>query len=180
MRIESDFHLDIFRLENILNFIESRCLFYLENYRDQFKYNYSEIQNTNSAVHSLNKIRLLILIHGFRGSSQDMLLIKGCLIQSYPDMFVLNSQKNENLSDCSIETQGYNLATEILNYVNHHSLSLSRLKISFIAHSLGGLIARAALPYLNSISYCFDCFITLSTPHLGIGSSENCLVNFGK
>jgi len=39
--------------------------------------------------------------------------------------------------------------------------------MSFLTHSLGGLIVRAALPYLEEHADKMYNFITLSTPHLG-------------
>lgn len=39
--------------------------------------------------------------------------------------------------------------------------------MSFISHSLGGLIVRAALQHLDMYKFCMKTFISLSTPHLG-------------
>ena len=40
-------------------------------------------------------------------------------------------------------------------------------RISFIGHSLGGLIIRACLPELEKFSRKMWAFVTLSSPHLG-------------
>lgn len=40
-------------------------------------------------------------------------------------------------------------------------------RITFIGHSLGGLIIRAALPYLEKFKDKMHGFLTLCTPHLG-------------
>jgi hypothetical protein len=40
-------------------------------------------------------------------------------------------------------------------------------KLSFIGHSLGGLIIRAALPYLEKYKFKMHGFMSLCTPHLG-------------
>jgi hypothetical protein len=39
--------------------------------------------------------------------------------------------------------------------------------ISFITHSLGGLIARSAFMFMESHKYHMKGFISLGTPHLG-------------
>ena len=44
-------------------------------------------------------------------------------------------------------------------------MQLSRL--SFIGHSLGGLIIRAALPYLDKFKDKMHGLLTLCSPHLG-------------
>ena len=58
---------------------------------------------------------------------------------------------------------GKYLSDEIKNYIATWSYT-DKLVISFIGHSLGGLIIRAALPYLD---FEFHTFLTLGTPHLG-------------
>jgi hypothetical protein len=52
-------------------------------------------------------------------------------------------------------------------------------KISFIGHSLGGLIVRAALPFLAEFGAMFFTFLTLSSPHLGYMSSSGKLFDAG-
>ena len=53
-------------------------------------------------------------------------------------------------------------------------------KISFVGHSLGGLIIRAALEYLQpDFKSFFHAFISLGTPHLGYMHNSPPLVNAG-
>jgi alpha-beta hydrolase superfamily lysophospholipase len=40
-------------------------------------------------------------------------------------------------------------------------------RISFVGHSMGGLIIRACLPYLDKYRDKMHGFVTLCTPHLG-------------
>lgn len=40
-------------------------------------------------------------------------------------------------------------------------------RLSFVGHSLGGLIIRAALPFLSFYEEFFANFITFSSPHIG-------------
>lgn len=52
-------------------------------------------------------------------------------------------------------------------------------KISFIAHSLGGLIVRAALPYLEEHADKMYNYFTLSSPHLGYMYNSSKIVDAG-
>ena len=52
-------------------------------------------------------------------------------------------------------------------------------KISIIAHSLGGLISRAALPYLEEHRSKMFNFITLSSPHMGYMFNTSTLIDTG-
>ena len=54
-------------------------------------------------------------------------------------------------------------------------------RLSFVGHSLGGLVVRAALPHLLARGYhkYFHTFLTLSTMHLGLRQSANPLVSAG-
>lgn len=70
---------------------------------------------------------------------------------------------------------GKNLSEEVKNYINTWSFT-TKITISFVAHSLGGLIVRAALPELE---YDFHTLMTLGTPHLGYITNNHTLINFG-
>ena len=52
------------------------------------------------------------------------------------------------------------------NFITQNNFG-ENFKLSFIGHSLGGLIIRAALPRLEKYRYNMKLLITLSTPHLG-------------
>lgn len=52
-------------------------------------------------------------------------------------------------------------------------------RISFIGHSLGGIIIRASLRYLKLYKKYFHTFMTLSTPHLGFLYDTKMIVNVG-
>ena len=41
------------------------------------------------------------------------------------------------------------------------------MKISFFSHSMGGIIVRSALKYLQLYKDSFNLFISLCSPHLG-------------
>jgi hypothetical protein len=51
-------------------------------------------------------------------------------------------------------------------------------KISFICHSLGGIIAREAISHLLDYRHLFHAYVSLASPHLGItGASKH--IKFG-
>ena len=52
-------------------------------------------------------------------------------------------------------------------------------RISFIGHSLGGVIIRAALPYLEKYKDLMYTFMTFSSPHLGYFYHENFIFKTG-
>lgn len=39
--------------------------------------------------------------------------------------------------------------------------------ISFIGHSLGGIIIRASLRYLQLYKNNFECYVSIASPHMG-------------
>lgn len=74
---------------------------------------------------------------------------------------------------------GDRLAKEVNQYVIEFCPGTNLSKISFVGFSLGGLIARAAFPHLESLANKFQTFISLSTPHLGYMYNSNKLFDTG-
>ena len=76
-------------------------------------------------------------------------------------MFCLASKFNKGNIDSDLRSLGRNLATKIP-------------KISFICHSMGGIIARAALHCLElgeeDTAEKLYFYVPISTPHLGCAS----------
>ena len=74
---------------------------------------------------------------------------------------------------------GKNLAHEVNSFIIKWCPGNSLGRISFITHSLGGLIARASLPYLDEYQDKMYTYISFGTPHLGYLLSKHILVNIG-
>eukprot|EP00826_Nyctotherus_ovalis_P016088 TRINITY_DN14634_c0_g1_i6.p1 TRINITY_DN14634_c0_g1~~TRINITY_DN14634_c0_g1_i6.p1 ORF type:complete len:155 (+),score=33.44 TRINITY_DN14634_c0_g1_i6:532-996(+) len=74
---------------------------------------------------------------------------------------------------------GVLLAEEITDYIHEWELGKTMGALSFIGHSLGGVIIRAALPHLKSFNQRMKTFITFSTPHLGYMYISNTIINAG-
>ena len=53
---------------------------------------------------------LVVLCHGYQGSSYDMTLIKRWIQQQLPDAYYLTSKSNEGDTDGDIKIMGQNLA----------------------------------------------------------------------
>jgi hypothetical protein len=62
---------------------------------------------------------------------------------------------------------GFRLAEEIkatIRIKTYYEEADTIKKISFISHSLGGVIVRAALPYLKSYNDKFFTFLSIGSP----------------
>ena len=125
-------------------------------------------------------IHIIILVHGYRGHSSGMSMLKGYISMIYPNTYVFSSKVNEKKPELSIKIQGKRLAKEIKFYIQSLKVSLDQLKISFIGHSMGGLVSRAAIPRLKKLKNCFFGFTSLSSPHIGVIYPDNLLLKIGK
>ncbi len=74
--------------------------------------------------------------------------------------------------------QGERLATEVVDSVRKHGKGIIG-RISFVAHSMGGIVVRMALTYLEEFAHIMGFFMTLSTPHLSLRSHQTALVSTG-
>ena len=78
-----------------------------------------------------------------------MRLLKNNIALLFPEAMFLCSSSNEEYTEGDISEMGARLATEVTSYISQYCPGSSLGKISFIAHSLGGIIVRASLPYLE-------------------------------
>jgi len=125
-------------------------------------------------------VHLVVLCHGFQGNSFDMRLFKNNISLLYPDTLFLCASSNEDRTDGEISEMGLRLAGEVLNYIQEWIPGNNLGRLSFIGHSLGGLIIRAALPYLEEYSSKMHLFMTLSSPHLGYMYHSSKIVDAGE
>jgi len=97
-----------------------------------------------------------------------------------PNSACLISMANEERTHCSVDELGFSLAYEVENYIDDLKRSKQTIsKITFVGHSLGGLIIRSALPRLSEYARLMHGYISLSTPHLGYMYNTNSIVNAG-
>eukprot|EP00826_Nyctotherus_ovalis_P063919 TRINITY_DN9371_c0_g3_i2.p1 TRINITY_DN9371_c0_g3~~TRINITY_DN9371_c0_g3_i2.p1 ORF type:complete len:262 (+),score=53.92 TRINITY_DN9371_c0_g3_i2:286-1071(+) len=107
-----------------------------------------------------------------------MRFIRNHLFFFYPNAFFLCSSANEKKTEGDIVVMGVNLAEEIRSFIKANGLR-NLGKISFIGHSLGGVIIRAALPHLEEYKGQMHTLLTLSSPHVGYLIQTSSLVNAG-
>jgi alpha-beta hydrolase superfamily lysophospholipase len=74
---------------------------------------------------------------------------------------------------------GQKLADEVHQYINESCPGSQLGRLSFIGHSMGGLIIRSALPHLDKYKDKFHGYLTLCSPHLGYMYKSSKLVNTG-
>mmetsp|Transcript_7619 Transcript_7619/g.6985 ORF Transcript_7619/g.6985 Transcript_7619/m.6985 type:complete len:90 (+) Transcript_7619:1954-2223(+) len=74
---------------------------------------------------------------------------------------------------------GYKLAQEVHQYIRESCPGNNLSRLTFIGHSLGGIIIRAALPYLDKFKDKMHGYLTLCTPHLGYMYKSSKIFNAG-
>ncbi|KAG9154205.1 hypothetical protein Leryth_000675 [Lithospermum erythrorhizon] len=149
--------------------------------------------NVNSADH------LVILIHGILGSSSDWKFAAEQFVRMLPDkVFVHCSERNmAMLTLDGVDVMGERLAEEVLEVISRKP---GLRRISFVAHSVGGLVARYVIGRLyrpssveNGEDLSADAgksketiaglepmnFITVATPHLGSRGNKQVPFLFG-
>ncbi|CAL5407639.1 unnamed protein product [Camellia sinensis] len=132
---------------------------------------------------------LVVMVHGILGSATDWKFAAEQFVRTLPDkVFVHCSERNMALLTLDgVDVMGERLAGEVLQAIKQ---KLSLRKISFVAHSVGGVVARYAIgklfrlprsekgEELSSKSCEVESkgtigglepmnFITVATPHLG-------------
>lgn len=74
---------------------------------------------------------------------------------------------------------GVKLSSEVSLFISENCPSNTLGRISFIGHSLGGLIIRSCLEHLKEFSDKMYSFISLSTPHLGFLYNSSKIIDAG-
>ena len=129
--------------------------------------------DTNLGLH------LIVLVHGFEGNSNDMRILKNEIGLINPSIVFLPSAANQDDTGADVIQMGKKLATEVKTYIKEWNNGLIFKKISFIGHSIGGVIIRAALPSLEEFKDKFWFYMSLSSPHLGYVFSDSTLIKTG-
>ena len=121
-----------------------------------------------------------VLCHGYQGNSWDLRLFKHQLSLTFPDALIFLSSSNEQHTEGDIAAMGARLAHEVAALVTEHCAdTIGRL--SFVGHSLGGIIVRSALlhPVLSPLlPYCHT-YLSFASPHLGYLYAESPFLSTG-
>eukprot|EP00921_Rhytidocystis_pertsovi_P014543 GHVQ01023499.1.p1 GENE.GHVQ01023499.1~~GHVQ01023499.1.p1 ORF type:complete len:1017 (+),score=145.88 GHVQ01023499.1:88-3138(+) len=124
-------------------------------------------------------VHLFVLVHGFQGSAYDMRLVRNNLSMVYSSAVILCATCNQDCTEGDIGTMGERLAEEVRVFVQDWCPGNCLAKISFIGHSLGGVIVRSALPHLKAFHSKMHSFMSLSSPMLGYMHNASKLVDAG-
>ncbi|KAK8603966.1 hypothetical protein V6N13_096431 [Hibiscus sabdariffa] len=149
----------------------------------------------------LSADHLVIMVHGILGSSSDWKFGAEQFVKSLPDkVFVHCSEQNMSKRTLDgVDIMGERLAKEVLEIIQENP---NLCKISFVAHSVGGLVARYAIGRLykppkeevkedTSGNGCKEeakgtiggleamNFITVAAPHLGSRGNKQVPFLFG-
>nr|CAD1818713.1 unnamed protein product [Ananas comosus var. bracteatus] len=142
---------------------------------------------------------LVVMVHGILGSTSDWKFGAEQFVKMLPDKVIVHcSERNMNrLTLDGVDVMGERLAEEVIEVINRRP---QIRKISFVAHSVGGLVARYAIgrlyrPRRKSQEECEGCdsfdykgsicgleavnFITVATPHLGSRGNKQVPFLFG-
>ncbi|CAO2820967.1 unnamed protein product [Amaranthus hypochondriacus] len=159
-----------------------------------------DVWSCENGVSSSSADHLVVMVHGILGSAADWKFGAEQFVKLLPDkVYVHCSQKNgATLTLDGVDVMAQRLAEEVLEVTKHNP---KLRKISFVAHSVGGLVARYAIGILyqpfvgdgvDSSSYNFHenargtiggleavNFITVATPHLGSRGNKQVPFLFG-
>ncbi|GMH17997.1 hypothetical protein Nepgr_019838 [Nepenthes gracilis] len=108
---------------------------------------------------------LIIMVNGILGSAKDWGYAAKQFLKAYPEDVVVHcSEENSStLTFDGVDVMGGRLAKEVLSAIERYP---DVRKISFIGHSLGGLIARYAIARL----YGRNCLQLFSNENGGLGN----------
>ncbi|KAJ0772110.1 putative alpha/Beta hydrolase, lipase [Helianthus annuus] len=136
---------------------------------------------------------LVVMVNGILGSSTDWKFAAEQFVKTIPDkVFVHRSEKNAASQTLDgVDVMGERLSQEVLEVIKQKP---NLRKISFVAHSVGGLVARYAIgklyrPPKEGLSVEESTatigglvpmnFITVATPHLGSRGNRQVPFLFG-
>lgn len=106
-----------------------------------------ELVNPTKTVASYRGAHLFVMCHGFQGSSFDMRTFKNIISVALPEaLFLCSTSNEEGHTEGNIFDMGVRLADEVKQFIRESCPGSNLARITFIGHSLGGLIIRAALP----------------------------------
>jgi len=113
-------------------------------------------------------IHLYVFVPGYGSTNADLRPVKNVFAWYFhSNSQYLVSTCNDGHTDSDLLTLGQALATEVQTHISIYCKGSIR-RISFIGHSLGGLIVRAALRWLREFRGKLGVFVSLSCPHLGL------------
>lgn len=128
------------------------------------------------------KKKYVFLVHGLEAYHMRVLIFKHFFMQNLgdPDYVFHATECNENKTMDNINHLAANLIHDIETLIQEDFRNSAIESISFVGHSMGGLIIRAALPLLSGYKSLLKTFITFATPHLGVSSPDSTMMGVGR
>ncbi|KAI8609394.1 putative serine esterase-domain-containing protein [Chytriomyces sp. MP71] len=126
---------------------------------------------------------LIVFVHGLFGNSFDMTMYRNQVVHSLRclgfyanDQAYLVSAVNEADTLQDIGIMADRLVSEIRAFIREKHINVER--ISFVCHSLGGIIARCAIQTEGMASFQakLESFVSFSSPHASLYFHSNALM----
>lgn len=152
----------------------------------------ADVWSPNSSSSAVD--HLVVMVHGILGSTANWKFAAAQFVRTIPDKVIVHCSESNmhKLSLDGVDVMGERLAMEIIEVVNkRHEIK----KISFVSHSVGGLVARYTIGRLyrpadtdilnveNSKGTMVGLeamnFITIASPHLGSRGNRQVPFLFG-
>jgi len=143
------------------------------------KFYYFQDNSSNIQTIPQKKHKLFVFCHGFKGSLYDLNLLKNNLALLFFDSMFFLSAIDENECESDIHKMGEKMAKDLMKYLDDKGVNFPLLEINFFGHSLGGLVIRAALPFLEKFKDVMNSLVTFGTPHLGMKYHNSKLLSAG-
>ncbi|ETN86111.1 putative serine esterase DUF676 [Necator americanus] len=114
---------------------------------------------------------LVVFVHGLEGTCDDLSSYRNVfriIAGDTPGFHYLLSSSNHTKTWSDIDEMAENLLSEVQSYVLRYSEP--PVRVSFVAHSLGGVIVRAAVcrDEAEWLRPRLHCLMTINSPHLGL------------
>ncbi|KAG9452195.1 hypothetical protein H6P81_005099 [Aristolochia fimbriata] len=144
---------------------------------------------------------LVVMVHGILGNTTDWSFAADKFVRTFPDKVIVHCSESNilKLTLDGVDVMGERLAEEVVEIIKRKP---QLRKISFIAHSVGGLVARYAIgrlyrpPQGHEFGVASDSkcekdgrgtisglepmnFVTVATPHLGSRGNKQVPFLFG-
>lgn len=130
--------------------------------------------------HNTSSIHLIVCVHGLQGNQFDLRLYRSFIELALPHhkLEFLMSEANQFDTFVDFVRQTDRLEKEVLNKVV--SMVSPPSKISFLAHSLGGIVVRSLVtrPSMSNLLSKLHLFLSICGPHLGT-QHQNGMISAG-
>jgi hypothetical protein len=130
------------------------------------------------------RCHVVICFNGLGGSPHDTRLLRSHLKLLYPNLHFLATTSNQSKdTEGDLVETGHRIAVEIHTHISHKMFNdgLTVDRLSVVAFSLGGIVARLAFshPLLLQYRKRLHAFVSIATPHLGLLFTPSPLFSMG-